>query len=299
MIIIELIEINKKAMKNKMMFIIVLLFSLSCKENNLIRVENYFKTGELSEIYYKDVNNRKQGKYYDFNKNGLISSIFNLKNNRINGWIYLFFNDGKLDQKIKMYNDLAVDTLYRFSSTNGKLEYKVIYGSNEDTIKTVEYYPNGKLMNENIYTPGYTTDHILGYINYNKNGKIDIKHSCFTYIQYLNKFGTKLKFTAHSYGSNHPNQLFTKDSLNIYVITKFKKHLNWTNDYIRMVRFSNWNDVVFDVKESDYVDGKLNLIISPVLKHKILKNYRSRDALYVQLIKGDLSRWHNVHGITK
>lgn len=131
-----------------------MMFTISCvKNNHLTRVEKYYSSGELSEIFYENENNKKQGKYYDFNKNGKISSIFELKNGIINGWVTQFNENGLLDQKIKVKNDKIVDTLFRFSPVTGKLIYKVIYGLKEDTLKTVEYYPNGRLKNETIYTP--------------------------------------------------------------------------------------------------------------------------------------------------
>ena len=161
------------------------------------------------------------------------------------------------------------------------------------------YFWHVAVLNSGGIIPGYSTDHIFGYINYKIDGGINYKHSWFTFIKFLNKQGTKIKFGANNYRSNHPSDEFIKDSINIYVLPSFKPKSDWIDNYIRMVRYSNWNDVVFDVRESDYIHGKINLVVSPVLQHKIKKKYKSRDAIFIQLKKGDISKRHNIHGILR
>lgn len=279
----------------KFYLISVIIFLSACNKDLKCEIKR-FPNGNIQEIIHLNKNDELDGKRFEFFENGKINNISNFKKNQIYGYIYYFRKDGSLRLKMKALNNKRVDTLFKFNFNN-KLVGKIIFGNNEDTLKMVKYYPNGKIKSEEVSNPSKSFEHILSYINYDINGKIIYPDSYFTVIKYLNNSTTRLKFETHDNLYNNPSKDFSKDSICINIVSSFFSKGDWYRNRLREVRFKDWNKVILDVKNSDYVGDKLNLVISPVLKHKHLKNYKSRGAIFVQLIKGDKTRWHNVHGL--
>lgn len=105
--------------------IVFLLCLLSCN-NELKRIELYNSEGNISEVYYLDKNNKKQGLdilYYD---NGNIDAIVEFRNNIPFGNVTSYFSNKKLKKKFKLFDKIHRDTFYKFYE-NGKIRFKGHY----------------------------------------------------------------------------------------------------------------------------------------------------------------------------
>lgn len=260
-------------MKNICYLLIVLNIILAC-ENDGNRIVTRYSNGDLKEIYYINSNGIKEGKDFKFDKNGILRIIRNYKYDKI------------------------VDTAFLFSN-KGDFLFHVIYGSKQDTLKINEFYPNGKLHDEYSLIEGDNLqDGPNSYIEYSPKGKIKRDLSHFVFIRYLNKQGTRLGLTLNEYKS-WINQSYTKDYVDVYILRDLNFGPNWEKRCKRKIRFSKWDNITLNLNLDDYINGKVNIEIQAFQKNKMNPIEYILSGYTVQLIKGDKSRWHNVHGIEK
>ena len=229
-------------MKNVFYLLIVFTIILACENDN--RILTRYSNGDLKEIYYINSNGTKEGKEFKFDKNGILRIIRNYKYDKI------------------------VDTAFLFSN-KGDFLFHVIYGRNQDTLKVNEFYPNGKLHDEYAIIEGdIFFDGPNSYIEYNSNGKIkrDLSHCVF--IKYLNKQGTKINLTLNEY-STWLNSSYKKDYVEVCILHDFNYDSDWRKRIIRKIKFPNWNNIVLQLNETDYVNGKVNMFIEGIQKNKL------------------------------
>lgn len=277
----------------------------SCLNRELKHKVYYYDNGNKNYEYDLNSNNKIHGKIFTYYPNGNLEMIVEYINGIPSGKYYKFYKTGILKTISKIYNDKFLDTLFHFDET-GKLLNKFILSQDlkQDTIKKVEFFKNGKVKSE--YSMNYGKNKLNNMISYYSNisyyptGQINNNSSLYTRIKYLNKTGTKLKFEIRDGSQNYPIKSDKEefcDSIYIYVYKDHQISEIDPFDYIRRVGYKRSKSIIFNVKENDYINRKLNINICPLIKSKNGK-YNREGKIKVQLIKGDKTRWHNVHGIT-
>jgi antitoxin component YwqK of YwqJK toxin-antitoxin module len=287
-------------MKNFSVIIILLLFLLSCN-NDLKRIELYNSKGNISELYYLDKNNKKQGLDILYYENGNKQLTVEFKNDIPFGNVYSYFSNKKLKKKFTLFDKIHRDTFYKFSE-NGNLNFKAIYGigGKESIIKKCNYYSNGKLKREVSSVEGREIDIFTSSrVKYFSSGKIDFHNSNFVKIQYINKIGNKIRFTiCRSEIYNTPGYEIL-ESMAVYLKYNFNHDFTLKDKFLRIIQIPKNKSFEITFLPTDYINGKLNIVLVEKIKHKFENNNLLHNIYNIQLIKGDKSRWHNVHGIVK
>ncbi len=289
-------------MKKFSVLIVVLLLIMSCN-NDLKREVKRYSNGRIKTIQYLNKKENLEGKAFDFYENGNMKSIFNYQNEKIVGYVTLFRESGTLQTRLKIRNKLVVDTLFNYRKESKLLRNKVIYGNKQDTLKMVWYYPNGKLKKEKIYIENYKNnidEFINPHIQYLPNGKIDYDNSNFVKIDYLNKEGNKIRFTINRSKDYNIYEYSKQIGLEVFILKpQGAKEKLIRERLIRQLTLPNSKSCIITFTNEDYINNTLNILVARVL----VNDGNSKSLLYndynIQLIKGDISRWHNVHVIVK
>ena len=285
----------------KVFFFIIILTSCG---NKLIKKYEYDKEGKLIAVKYLDKKGLQQGVSIHYKK-GKLYSIKEHLNNNLNGKVLFYYPNGNLQQFSRFIMDKPIDTTFLYSLTKKYSSIK-IYSNRNVLSKQIFFQKNGKKLGEFNFEETNSNkkndNQPINRIIYFPNGKINLKESSFCLINYLNKTGTKVRLIP--IGLNLPlneTYKYTLTDVSVYILNKYRKNFNLIEDLKRKIIFdSNLNQIIFDLKEGDYHNNKVTLCLNVTYSYKKdIQNTFSYTSLYtVQLIKGDLSRWHNVHGIT-
>ena len=263
----------------------------SCKNSDLKEMRKYDEKGTLKTIYFVDKNNILQGSYTTY-KNGVKESILNIKDGKVNGEVLDFYSNGKIMEKSKFKNEIKIDTNFYYRE-NGKLEGYSIYDNSANRIKTVAFYPNGKIKEKRVYISGQKTS--FAYIRYNKFGKIDESNSKFCSIKFLNSAKTYLKLKIHY----KPNKHINYDSVALKIKPSFHQKNNF--DIMRSITFKDANNIKIKLLPSDFVKGKVNfylLTFAPNSNKNLLNpNDYEMEEFQFQLDKKNMNVMNNVNGI--
>jgi len=288
-------------MKANNLFFLIVFFIFGCNDKSLKKQILYYDNGNKKIERYLDDINMTQGKLYSYYPNEKLEMIVEYIDGRICGKFWSFYEDGMLQNTSKVFRGKKIDTAYYFSEI-GLLKSKYIfgYGLNEDTIKKVEYYSNGKLKYEISGIQGNQLSPLFSnYIKYNRFGKIDYNTSNFVSIKYLTNNKIRLcvnrnkKYTLSMYRHKVDNTIYIRRILN--------EEYGFENDYIRKIHLPNSSKFDIKLNDNDYINNKINISIVETYLDELDKNRKGYFTYVynIQLIKGDKSRWHNVHGIVK
>ncbi len=229
-----------------------LLLTGSCKNENLKVKKEFYSNGVLKCKFSYNSKNEIVGKYFEYFSNGNIKEISNYRNGRLNGQSINFYETGRIKSKATYKWGKQFDTTFFYFDT-GLLEQYSIYDSkgNEKQIKF--YYNNGNLKE----IRSYIVD--LGNVIYNKNffesGKLNEDKSKFMEFLSVNKSNDSIlvKFHGLEYANN--------DSITFNVIKNFNYEYVDEAPIIRSVKFLKNEKVSFKIKESDYINNKVNIVI--------------------------------------
>ncbi len=288
-------------MKNFSVVIVLLLCLLSCKENTLKHQIFYYENGNKKIERYLDAHNKTQGKLHSYYPSGKLEMIIEYKNGRACGKFWSFYENGIVQNTSNVFKGKKNDTAWYFSEI-GKLQSKYIFGNglNEDTVKKVEYYPNGNVKSETATIQGQKLTPLVSYtIQYSPTGKINFDNSNFVYIQYLNKSGTKIKFTIKRGSDLNILDFQNRVGITMNLKNNFNDKFSLEKNNVRTIELPNSNSFVVTFSKSDFINNKLNINLIERFKPYVNEKSMFLYLYNIQLIKGDKSRWHNVHGIVK
>ena len=177
MSIIEVTLLISLFMKKILVYTIIVIISLGCKNSiEIIEVKN--EEGQLVEKYHRRVaDNMRHGSYEAFDENGSVieSSVF--QNDTLHGERIIYFENGQ-PQYVEQYKNGQFDDLYnafyesgqlklegKYTNgamngewkgyhENGQLKEVVLFENNNENGPFVEYHDNGKLSAEGTYLNG-------------------------------------------------------------------------------------------------------------------------------------------------
>ena len=289
------------SMKNFSVVIVYLLCLLSCKENTLKHEIVYYENGNKNFEHVIDENKKTQSKVKIYYPNGKLKMLIYFKNGISCGQCYKFHENGKIKYVTKVYNEKFKDTLWRFDE-KGKILNKYVFGKGlaQDTVKEVEYYPNGSVKSETATIQGQKLTPLVSYtLQYSPTGKINFDNSNFVYIQYLNKSGTKIKFTIKRGSDLNILDFQNRVGITMNLKNNFNDKFSLEKNNVRTIELPNSNSFVVTFSKSDFINNKLNINLIERFKPYVNEKSMFLYLYNIQLIKGDKSRWHNVHGIVK
>jgi hypothetical protein len=79
----------------------------------------------------------------------------------------------------------------------------------------------------------------------------------------------------------------------------FNDKFSLEKNNVRTIELPNSNSFVVTFSKSDFINNKLNINLIERFKPYVNEKSMFLYLYNIQLIKGDKSRWHNVHGIVK
>ena len=88
--------------------------------NNLKEIKTYFDNGKISQHYFINENNKKEGKYNVWWNNGQQLKICYYKNGILEGKYNVWYNNGQ-QLKIRYYKNGLLEGEYTDWNTNGNL----------------------------------------------------------------------------------------------------------------------------------------------------------------------------------
>lgn len=273
-------------MKNKIKLTFILLFLLSCSENSNHKLNKqtiYFNSGELKEKFFIDSNNERQGVGYEYYEDGKIKEKRTYLDNQSHGVCKNYYPNGKLSAKAIFKKNIQVDTTFQYFES-GVLEALVIKDKNGESIKDVFYYPNGKIKEKRAFLVG--RGEIISKIKYDIYGNIVENESKYATISLASD---KSKFIIELHNNNY------LDSIHLLVIKEFNFNNTYKSKVLRTVNYTNTNKLYFEVLKTDYVKGKLNIMVI-AQKYEVDKN-NLQQVFYLQRFKDKPLLKDNVYGI--
>ena len=237
----------------KIIIVFFAFFLLGCS-NSLTLKETYFPNGKLETSFYEDSEGRIQGVFSTYFKNGNLSSTNNFIDGIANGVFKEYYENGeiKLISKIKN-NKLNGKTITFYKS--GKIESKLFFLNHKKTLCTF-FYSNGKIERQASWRQNENVKDLPNCeVYFDKKGKILNDPYNFR----------KSKYAIVKYGKNEKSLRvklfgFINDSVVINYKKSYKKD---DKSYIRQIKVLSpkIEELVFDIRESDYYNGKINLLI--------------------------------------
>lgn len=160
-------------------------FTYYYPEGQVKAVIDHFKDGHRSlvQFFFENKVIMCDGFYYDqkkdstwvnYNLDGLVLSVENYKNDKLNGKKIMYYLEGQIETEklnplsITYYEDGIINGEYKEYFSTGKLKRVGLYIDGEQQGEWKEYYPNGSISSSSKYKNGLL--HGWSY-SYNKQGE--------------------------------------------------------------------------------------------------------------------------------
>ena len=222
----------------QLLFLFIVL--ISC--NKLTEKTTFYKNGKIKERYFVDANGKKQGVYRSFHKNGKLDVYVEYENDKGNGIYKAFYESGILELSMHAKND-KLDGEVKLFSEKGDLEmYQLFYDDSLGIEK--KYYHNNILKSVESFIGLNGTSNT--FVQFNEMAIATGGHKYGQWKEIDKRILELELFSSH----------FSGDS----TLIQFKKKFTDTNS-IREVWVKNLNKFVLEIKEQDYYNNRLNIVV--------------------------------------
>ena len=149
-------------------FAIIVVF-YSCKEKK--QNEKYYNNGNLKEMIISGNDLDKINKVYTFYETGGIKELHRLNDKKqFYGEQLWFFENGRLDRKISVYNNIASGNAYYFYDSNGALKNFRFFKNDKEVLYGGDYWGDSMdLMKASLHFND--SGQVFYKKNFDKNGK--------------------------------------------------------------------------------------------------------------------------------
>lgn len=154
-------------------------------DKDLYKIEKFYMSGELCEVYYNDCRDRQIGEYIKYYKNGQIEAIKNYKPTNNHGTkmdiIKRYYDNGNIKEE-SIFNDDNVIIGYNTYHINSKISSKKIIKVGEFNPYLIETYDENGLL---VYYKNTDCKLEYNFVFDDKNKNTDINN-------YIKIFAQKL-----------------------------------------------------------------------------------------------------------
>lgn len=149
-------------------FAIIVVF-YSCKEKK--QNEKYYNNGNLKEMIISGNDSDKINTVYTFYETGGIKELHRLNDKKqFYGEQLWFFENGRLDRKISVYNNIAKGNAYYFYDSNGALKNFRFFRNDKEALYGGDYWGDSMdLMKASIHFND--SGQVFYKKNFDENGK--------------------------------------------------------------------------------------------------------------------------------